>query len=220
VPQADSRLATTKADAAYLEIRRQIIEGRLPPGAVLDQGEVARSLQISTTPVREALRRLEMEDLVVMSAHRDARVAPLSGKTLKELYELRLVLDPLAAELTADRASDPEIDAICKLAEHHPRSQARQAAANRRFHRAIYSACGNSVLIATLDSLWDRSDRYRLRLLGSPEEVTVASHEHSEIAGALRSRNAKLVARLVREHIEGSIAKIDSLAQTNENSHS
>lgn len=207
-------LVTTKADAAYVEIHRRIVEGELPPGTVLDQGALARDLNVSTTPVREALRRLEMEKLVEMSAHRDARVVPVSPQDFRYLYEVRLALDPLAAGLAAERATKAEIDAIVRLANARGRTALKQAAVNRRFHRAVYSACHNPVLVGELDSLWDRTDSYRLALLSAyPGEAVLANNEHASIAAAVKSRDADQVRALVRLHLKDSFSKVETLME-------
>jgi DNA-binding GntR family transcriptional regulator len=213
-PQAP--LVTTKADAAYVELHRRIVEGELRPGAVLDQGALARELNVSTTPVREALRRLEMEKLVEMSAHRDARVVPVSPQDFRHLYEVRLELDPLAAGLAAERATKAEIDAIVRLGNAAGKTALKQASVNRRFHRAVYNACHNPVLAGELDSLWDRTDSYRLALLSAfPGEATLANHEHSAIAAAVKNRDPAEVRALVRAHLEDSFSKVEALMEAN-----
>lgn len=204
----------TKSDAAYVEIHRRIVEGDLAPGTVLDQGALAKELGVSTTPVREALRRLEMEKLVEMSAHREARVVSVSPKDVRHLYEVRLELDTLAAGLTAERATKAELDAIEKLAAAHGRTPVKQASVNRRFHQAVYSACHNPVLVEELDALWDRTGSYRLALLSaSPDEAALTNHDHdhAEIAAALRKRDATRVRELVREHLLESFARVGNV---------
>lgn len=217
--QPQTPLVTTKADAAYVELHRRIVEGELLPGAVLDQGALARELNISTTPVREALRRLEMEKLVEMSAHRDARVVLVSPQDVRHLYEVRMELDPLAAGLTAERATKAEIDAIVRQAQSQGRTPLKQAAVNRRFHRAVYSACHNPVLVGELDSLWDRTDSYRLALLSaSPGEAVFANHEHREIAAAIKDRDAYRVRQLTRDHLSEAFTKVEVLIDKDEKS--
>src|SRR5262249_3959352 len=93
----------TKGELAYTRVRGLIVTGALEPGSTLNQETLARELGISTTPLREALGRLESEGLVELGAHRDARVTPLTGDEARDLLELRLSLDPLAARLAAER---------------------------------------------------------------------------------------------------------------------
>jgi DNA-binding GntR family transcriptional regulator len=210
MPQSQIPLITTKADAAYVELHRRIVEGELLPGTVLDQGGLAREMNISTTPVREALRRLEMEKLVDMSAHKDARVVEVSPQDVRYLYEVRMELDPLAAGLAAERATKAEVDTILRQAQAQGRTPLKQASVNRRFHRAVYSACHNPVLVGELDSLWDRTDSYRLALLSaSPSEAAYANHEHREIASAIKDRAPDRVRELIRAHLIDSFAKVE-----------
>ena len=93
--------ATTKADGAYLELRNQILLGTLEPGSRVDYLRLSASLGVSITPLREALRRLEADHLVIRSAHRDVVVAPLTREEASELVAVRQELDLLAARLAA-----------------------------------------------------------------------------------------------------------------------
>ncbi len=99
------RPALTKADYAYSEVRERIMSGALPHGAVVSQEALAAELSVSTTPLREAMRRLSAEGLVVLDAHRDARVAPLSAAEARSLFEIRQQLDPLAVRLPPSGAT-------------------------------------------------------------------------------------------------------------------
>lgn len=206
-------IAMTKADAAYVELRSAILDGTLQPGSLLDQGLIAERLGISTTPVREALRRLEAEHLVVAEAHRDAIVARLSLDELHHLYAVRLVLDPLAARLAAQEADSERLSRIEALAMPDSGGALAQVRANREFHRLIYTASGNPILGQTLDSLWNRCDRYRFLLVESPDEPLEDLEEHHEIAGQLRNRNAEACYSLMHSHVSESYKKLAKLAE-------
>src|SRR3712207_8503193 len=105
----DSHAAfATKSDLAYTRVRSLILSGELGPGQVLPQAALARTIGISTTPLREALRRLKQDGLVELDAHRDARVRPLDADEARDLLELRGSLDPLAASLAAQRRRSEE----------------------------------------------------------------------------------------------------------------
>lgn len=210
---AVSTAPLTKADMAYRQVREEIVEGIMAPGAAIDQEALAARLGLSTTPVREALRRLESEGLVVSRPHRDTIVAPLSLQQLEDTYAVRLALDPLAVEIAARDASDDDLGALQELAE-----KARAAAdsdpvtqmyQNRNLHRAMYRACGNAVLIQTLDNLWDSSDRYRLTLLRGDRTIGSQAHaEHSAIVQAMVERRAGDAAALMRKHVAGSLERV------------
>ena len=200
----------TKAEVAYRQIRQEIVEGLLAPNSVLDQEALAVRLGLSTTPVREALRILESEGLVVNRRHRNTVVAPLDFELLQETYVVRLSLDPLAVSLAAENATEAERTAMRTIAaeveiDAEPRSAQR---ANRRLHRAIYSACHNGVLIQTLDTLWDRCDRYRLMTLHNAQHAHAANDAHKAIVDAVIARKASTAAALMRDHVSESLDRI------------
>jgi DNA-binding GntR family transcriptional regulator len=196
----------TKTDMAYWQIRQEILDGTLAPGTSLDQEALAVRLGLSTTPVREALRRLQSERLVVVQAHRDTVVAELSQQVLEDTYAVRFVLDPLAVSLAAKFAKPEELDTITQLAHMEPSAedQAEQLQHNRELHRAIYCSCGNEVLIEMLDLLWDRSDRYRLITIREERGPAKIRKEHVDIADAVGARNGGLAAKLMAAHITKS----------------
>jgi DNA-binding GntR family transcriptional regulator len=205
----DKPVILTKTDMAYWQVRQDILDGTLAPGSSLDQETLATRLGLSTTPVREALRRLESERLVVGRAHRDTFVAELSQEVLADTYAVRLHLDPLAVSLAAKFAKPSDLEAIGELARMKPSDDpAEQLQHNRALHRTIYCACGNDVLIEILDLLWDRSDRYRLIVIKEEPDVEKLRHEHVEIADAVTSRNGKLAAKLMTAHISKSYETI------------
>lgn len=200
-----ARRAVTKVDVAYQLLRDEIFQGTLAPGTSLDQEAIATRLGLSTTPVREALRRLESEKLVISRSHRDTIVAPVSLELLENTYAVRLSLDPLAVGLTAAHASDEQLAQIERLcippAYDDPVADLHS---NRTMHRAIYAACGNRTLVEILDMLWDRSDRYRLIVLRMKSTAKSAHEEHEAIVRALLDRDAERAADLMRRHIATS----------------
>ena len=200
----------TKTDLAYLQIRRKILEGELAPETSLDQEALADGLGLSTTPVREALRRLESERLVVNRAHRDTVVAPLSRETVEEVYAARLSLDPLAAALAAARASGEERARILALSKEEAVKDdaVSHVYLNRHLHRSVYAASGNTVLVDILDSLWDLSDRYRLIISKDNTVIKAAKEEHAAIVSAVMEADPDRAAGLMREHLAGSLQQI------------
>jgi DNA-binding GntR family transcriptional regulator len=158
-------LYVTKSDYAYTRLREGVLSGELAPGTVLNQANLAKTIGISTTPLREALRRLKSEGLVELDAHRDARVTPLTAEEARDLLEVRRSLDPLAVGLAADRRTKEEIrrmrQAAVGLESLGSDPTVADLVAHRAFHAALYAASHNDTLIATLDALWDKADRYR-----------------------------------------------------------
>ena len=208
----------TKTDMAYWQVRQEILDGTLAPGTSLDQEALAVRLGLSTTPVREALRRLESERLVVGRAHRDTFVSELSPELLAETYAVRLNLDPLAVSLATKTAQNADLALIAELARSEPSDDpTEQLQHNRALHRAIYASCGNEVLVEILDLLWDRSDRYRMITIKEERDVAKLRNEHVAIADAVAARNSRLAAKLMTAHIAGSRDRIEHSLQLSGN---
>lgn len=203
---------STKSDFAYAEVRNRIVTGAYPPGTVLNQATLAAELGISTTPLRESLRRLKSEGLVDLDAHRDARVTELSAEEARDLLEIRRALDPLAAGLAAERRTKDDIaemrEALAELEPLPNEPAVVDLVAHRRFHRALYSASHNELLIATLDGLWDKADRYRLVGLEErrlqPERDRKAV-EHRELFAAVTAGDSEGAQELMLGHIRSSL---------------
>jgi DNA-binding GntR family transcriptional regulator len=208
--QRTGPVALTKADYAYQQMRARILDGRLVPGTALTAETIANELGLSTTPIREALRRLAADELITLSAHRDVRINALSRKEVEDLYRVRLLLDPLAAELACENAADDELGTPRRLlAPSRRRSDPHQELlGNRAFHRAIYGRCGSRVLVSLLESLWDRTDRYRLILVESPGTARHAHSEHTAMADAFERRDSATLRKLTEAHLESSLSTL------------
>lgn len=220
LPAAGNGFAT-KSDLAYTHVRELIVTGEIQPGAVLPQASLARTIGISTTPLREALRRLKQEGLVELDAHRDARVRPLDAAEARDLLELRRNLDPLAASLAAQRRTDADLDdavaALDGLESLSTRPSAAQLESHHRFHAAIHRASHNALLVQTLEGLWVKTDRYRrhgLETGRSDEEREARANEHRLLFEAVRDGESETAAELMRRHVETSLGarSLDRLA--------
>jgi len=202
----------TKSDFAYTRVRELILSGELEPGAVINQATLAREIGISTTPLREALKRLKQQGLVELDAHRDARVARLDAEEARDLLEVRRSLDPLAASLAADRRTKQdvaEMRAGLEGLEALPSNPTmEQLVAHRRFHAAIYRASHNALLVETLDGLWDTADRYRrhgLQVERSAEERALKAQEHTLLFEAIVEGDGATAEEVMRAHIQTSL---------------
>jgi DNA-binding GntR family transcriptional regulator len=201
----------TKAEAVYRETRRRILTGALPPGTTVNQAELATEFQMSPTPVREALRRLESEGLVIFVAHTMVTVSPLDLKELDDLYAIRVNLDSLAGQLAATNRTEEDIAKLKDLLQPVPTTDPRdRSERNRRFHRAVFAASGNQQLTLLLDQLWDRTERYRIVIVATEMDGS-AHHEHSHsddehraIASAVFDGDPELVSKLLRAHVQHS----------------
>jgi DNA-binding GntR family transcriptional regulator len=202
----------TKSDLAYTRVRTLILSGELAPGVVLSQAPLAQTIGMSTTPLREALRRLKQEGLVELDAHRDARVRPLEAAEARDLLELRRNLDPLAASLAAQRRTEADLadvgTALDGLEALSTRPSVSQLESHHRFHAAIHRASHNALLVQTLDGLWVKTDRYRrhgLEAGRSDDERDARATEHRLLFEAVRDGDPDGAAELMRRHVETSL---------------
>lgn len=219
-----SATPTTKNDYAYTEIRRRILLGELAAGTAIPQAVIAAELGLSTTPLREAIRRLSAEGLVEVTAHRDARVTPVTVEEARHLYEVREHLDPLATRLAAQRRTDSEVVEIERrleaLSPLHATSDLDGLLAHRAFHRAIYHAGHNPILSTTLDQLWDKADRYRVVTLqhsaASTSDRERVAAEHQALYEAVRDQREDDACDVMRSHIRHSLGRraVELLAET------
>jgi GntR family transcriptional regulator, carbon starvation induced regulator len=200
----------SRADLAERELRQAILTGVLGPGTRLQPGDIATQLQLrlSPTPLREALLRLRERGLVDISPNRGARVAELSAAELGELYELRLMLEPMAVERSV-RAGDglwqaevrQRVRDLQHVGQHEPYAVLDDA--HRALHNALMSRCGSAWLLNIVDVLADNSSRYRAaagRALGRRSGAGSARH-HQPLVAACLAGDAALAATLSREHI-------------------
>jgi DNA-binding GntR family transcriptional regulator len=219
---------SSKGSLAYNELRQLILSGGLAPGSRISQYELADNMQMSITPLREAIRRLSSEGLIIMDTHRDSRVADMSAAEARELLEVRLSLEPSATELAASRRTDADIDAIRTAAEKLlpvTRVWGEDAiTAHREFHRAVYAASHNATMIKLLDDLWDKSDRYRrigLELPSGDEPRTIDLNQHHQILELIIAQDGAAAAELARVHIANSLtASVTGALEDRENDQS
>jgi DNA-binding GntR family transcriptional regulator len=208
VPRPELAYAATayqsKADIAYGSLRQQILDGSIAPSATINQEALAADLGVSTTPLREALRRLETEGFVQMRAHREVVVAPVDIDEMLALYQAREELDVLSARLAAKRHDDDDRANITRATERLSEEDAGDPLVlNRLFHVAIYRASHNVVLIEVLESLWDRADRYR-RLIPLGAHNQDVTEEHIELSRAVLARRSSHAASLMRAHVRSA----------------
>jgi DNA-binding GntR family transcriptional regulator len=207
--------APTKADGAYLELRNQVLLGTLGPGSRVDYVQLSAALGVSITPLREALRRLEADHLVIRNAHRDVVIAPLTREEASELVAVRQELDLLAARLAAAQMTRDELGRARKLVASQDEKAAlrylRDAeipvavggllSVNRAFHRMVYCGSHNQVLIQYRDAISTRTERYVIlarQINAIPPEAFRLMHE--KLLAALEARDAAAATDMMRAH--------------------
>lgn len=197
-------------------VRRGIVRGDYAPGQPIRADAVAAELKLSRIPVREALRVLEAEGLVVSRPHRDVTVAELSAADLHEIYMLRRMLESTAVRTAVPALSQDTLETLqTLLGEMHDAIDAgdnmRFADINRRFHFTLYDASGLRHLTKLVGLLWNQSEGYRSIYLIENQELGHLQEEHRAIVRACEARDAERAVQMLDQHRERSEAAIDQL---------
>lgn len=194
----------SKSDMVTDVLRELITDRQLSPGTPLRQRELAEQFDVSYTPVREALRRLESEGLVVTDVHRGATVARTESDELEENYRILAALEALAGSIAVPKLTDEdmaEIEALYQQVAACPAEDGRLAELNRQFHFRIYECARSPMLLLLMRLLW-RSFPLGPQA-GRPHEESV--RQHAELVEALKRRDEEQVAGIIRNHVLGSI---------------
>jgi DNA-binding GntR family transcriptional regulator len=189
------------ADRAYLAIRGLIVSLELPPGAVIDERELMQRLGLGRTPVREALRQLAQEQLVEVFPRRGMFVTGVDVRDLARISEVRGALEPEAARLAAERATDEERDELADLSGQIKRG-ADLMELDERIHRAIYAAAHNHLLEKTLGEYSVLALRIWTIALDRDEALENAVEAHRDLIQAIVVGNADRAASLMQDHVE------------------
>lgn len=196
-------------------LRQAIMDGDYKPGDPLKQTELAARLQVSVTPVREAMRDLASEGLVVLDPQRVARVRDLDAQEAGEVAAIRELLEPLAAQLAARHAEPEQIERIGALAAECAASvtDAEYLDSNRRFHMAVIAAANAPVLAGILSNLRLISSMYlasAVRIAGGTREKS--KQEHLDLAAAIAAHEDEEAIRIMTAHLLPSRVVMTSIA--------
>jgi len=196
-------------------LREAIFTGRLRGGERLRQDRIASELGVSRMPVREALRQLESEGLVVFRPHRGVSVAELSVQELREIYEIRIALETLATELAVPRLTGRGFTALAAVLAQMDRagSAGRWIELNRAFHGTLYRASGRSRLVSLIESLRGNAERYLRIYISWPERRAQAQTEHRQILRACRRRNVAEAKKALRQNLNSAVEVLASVLE-------
>lgn len=203
LPVAQPRV--TAHELVHDTLRRAILGGALPGGTRLVQADIASQLSVSTTPVREALRDLVAEGLVVFRPHVGAVVRELSVTELTELYDIRKALEPLAIRRAAELITSEALAGAAGLAsameqENDPMAW---AALNRTFHTMLEEAARASFIHSVLRGVQDIAVIYEMHsVINDPAGMSTGNEEHRELLAALQERDANRAAKVLVEHLD------------------
>jgi DNA-binding GntR family transcriptional regulator len=204
VPIADTR--RTLAAQVQEQIRQAILKQTLKPGERIDQNKLADELQVSMAPIREALKGLEAEGLVMIQPRRGAFVVEISLTDMDNLYFTRRLIEGEAIYHAVPLLTDADFNALDEMiaamrqatTENHISTY---IALNHEFHVRIYSVLDNPHLLQVIQTLWERSELYRFRYMFMTRDTESIHKEHEAIVEACRQRNQNLAKERAQEHI-------------------
>lgn len=190
-------------------IRSAIINGTLQPRERLMEIQMAEELGVSRTPIREALRKLELEGFIVMVPRKGAYVSDLSFKDIADVFEIRAALEGLAAGLAAERITDDELETMERLLVGKQEAITagdidKLVEVDTSFHELLYRASRNVRLATIISNLREQIQRFRLTSLSFPGRNKESLLEHKQIVEAIQSRDIQLARQLAQEHIENA----------------
>ena len=194
-------------DVVFNTLRQAILKGELAPGERLMEIQLAEKLGVSRTPIREAIRKLELEGLVLMIPRKGAEVAKISEKSLRDVLEVRRSLEELAIELACQRMSEEDMDELERVQGNFRNAIAKGEAmtiaeTDEQYHDVIYQGTGNDKLVQMLNNLREQMYRYRLEYIKDADKRQILVVEHDYILKAIRSRHVAEAKKAIREHID------------------
>ncbi len=194
------------AERAYVELRDRIVTLHIAPGTVLREDELMRELGIGRTPLREAVKRLALENLLTVQPRRGTFVTGVEATDIVNITEVRAELEAYAAELAALRMSDEAVELAESLLEEvrelrRPDDQDWLMHFDERIHRFIWEAAGNPYLLDTLERYFTHSLRIWYLVLDRVPGLGHAVHDQAHLLEALLSRDSATARTIMREHV-------------------
>ncbi|WP_406300446.1 GntR family transcriptional regulator (plasmid) [Embleya sp. NBC_00888] len=196
----------TKADLVADSIRELVRSGEIRPGDVLRQRDLAERFEVSATPVREALSRLEAEGLLVVHAHRGASVVKPAAENKAEIYGIRAALEGYAAELACARITDEELARVVELNEHMKGLKSDDpdvVRLNREFHEQVFLSSHCDHLTSLIRQTWNVLPSRGPQVVWRPHAESI--QQHQQMVDALTARDPERLGALTRNHILGAI---------------
>lgn len=193
-------------DVVFNTLREAILKGELKPGERLMELQLAAKLGVSRTPIREAIRMLELEGLAVTVPRKGAEVAKMTEKDMEDVLQIRKALDELAVQLACDKMTEQQLwtlKAAARSFEESTRSRdvKKVAQADVAFHDAIYKATDNPKLMNLLNNLREQMYRYRVEYLKDESAYPALILEHQEIYDGLKRRDKEFVVKAMARHV-------------------
>lgn len=203
-------------DVVFNTLRQAILRGELKPGERLMEIQLANKLGVSRTPIREAIRKLELEGLVLMIPRRGAEVAEITEKSLRDVLEVREALEVLSVQLACDNITEEQVEEMKDAAQAFrdvlkSGDVTKIAEADVHFHDVIAEATGNQKLIQLLNNLREQMYRYRVEYLKNQDTYPQLLEEHEGLMKAIEAGEKEEADRIVRQHIDNQEIAISGL---------
>ena len=200
-------------DVVFNTLRQAILTGELKPGERLMEIHLANKLGVSRTPIREAIRKLELEGLVTMIPRRGAEVAQITEKSMNDVLEVRRAMDALCTELACERISEEEIEALKAASENFAEAAKTKdirkvAQADVEFHDIILKATGNVRLVQLVNNLAEQMYRYRFEYLKDVSRYSSLTEEHRVIFESIKNRDKEAAIGAAELHIDNQAKAI------------
>ncbi|BAH55820.1 MULTISPECIES: GntR family transcriptional regulator [Rhodococcus] len=208
-----SATGASATENAYRHIKRLILTSELAPGTELREATLSESTGFGRSPVRESLRRLVQEGFVDVRARQGYRVSVVTMASVRDLFEMRLLLEPAVVELAAERAPMAELEALHSLAHQtyvsgDIHSYEKFLEDNREFHVRIAQASGNEIFTRTLRTLLEEMQRLFFISLDGSDSVSEQMHEHHDLHDALLARDGTRAREIMIAQIEASRERV------------
>ena len=206
-------------DVVFNTLRQAILRGELKPGERLMEIQLANKLGVSRTPIREAIRKLELEGLVLMIPRKGAEVAEITEKSLRDVLEVRRALEELAVELACEKITPEQIQELKDAAASFRDSLqegdiTRIAEADVKFHDVIYLATDNQKLIQLLNNLREQMYRYRVEYLKRSDFHQQLMDEHEEIIETIERGQKDQAVQVVCQHVDNQVEAVMDTIRT------
>lgn len=196
------------ADSVFEKIEADILSGKYRGGETFTESKLSELFGVSRTPIREAIRRLEQENLINITT-KGVEILGIERADIEDIYEIRGRIEGLAAKKCAGCITDEELSRLCEIIDLQEFYTLKGLSEKIRdtdseFHETIYSVCGSGIYLSVLSSLHKRIKKYRRLSIQDPERAKKAVEEHREIYKALAAHDGELAEKLASKHIENA----------------
>lgn len=194
-------------DIVFNTLRKAILKGELTPGERLMEKQLAEKMGVSRTPIREAIRKLELEGLVVMIPRKGAEVAMITEQDIKDVLEVRAALEGLAVSIACQKMTEEERRKLCLVSDEFTVAAKELDVEvvikkDVEFHDSIYSATQNEKLIQIINNLREQIYRFRVEYIRQMKDFSAIVKEHEEIVSAITNKKSDLAKDIAIRHIQ------------------